>query len=120
MTSINSDQLWPYYVPTPGANFQPFEVMNEPVNDELAANSNPYTPSAANVAQKAERTKLQLSPSPLSGKANVPVATWVTENRAKAFVKEGFFFDYQEGQKDLFTWGSSGHYLLVLDESFWK
>jgi len=65
--------------------------------------------------QRARREAAGFGASPLSGRRGVRVATWTPWDRE--MVRDGFRFEGRE--PDVFTWGSQGHYLVVLEDEFW-
>lgn len=72
---------------------------------------------AVSEEQRARREAAGFVASPLSGRRRLSVATWTPWDRE--MVKLGFRFEGRELGEDRFTWGSQGHYLVVLEDDFW-
>ena len=118
---VDSNVLWPFYAPNPGAIYNPYQAVENPPVDGSSAPQllNPYQAQPPTSQQMAQREALGFGASPLSGRTDLPVGTWSSPSGADSFVSQGFYFDPYPGVQDRYTWGSSGHYLLVLDSDFW-
>ena len=115
----DSDVLWPFYVPVVGSIYTPYQVVvNASVStfDDPAA-LNDYHPAAGNSNQIQARRLYGFPASlALSNRHQLRVGTWTNDS---SVISKGFKFSYASGSSDQYTWGSSGHYILVLEPEFW-
>ncbi len=120
MQPVPSDTLWPFYIPLSGANYAVFQpVQANPVSAFAhPENLNPYQPGPATSAQQEERFKQGFLPNiHLSNRHQLLVGTWT--GSLSSFVQDGFNFTSEAGLQDQYTWGSSGHYVLILEPDYW-
>lgn len=118
MEPINNNELWLFYKPVAGTEYQQFSVANGPVvsgsmHPELL---NAYTPSPATPLEIQARQKLGIIPSPLSGRQNLRVGSWKPESYFQSIIDDGFSFS---GATDKYTWSGCGHYVIPIDPEFW-
>ena len=117
---VPSDTLWPFYIPSSGANYTAYQAVSASPISAFAhpENLNPYQPGPATVSQQQDRLREGFLPSPnFSNRHQLLVGTWT--GSTTTFVQDGFKFTSAAGLLDQYTWGSSGHYLLVLEGDFW-